>query len=325
MLAVATDAERRLSTMKLLCWFSLSWQVASTVSAEAAGKPPTPLEYLGRKTQVAATRASAAASDAWSASAETYSRLNAEASAKARRATVEETNKIALDTLTIKGGAVEAQKLAGMTGGAAAQAAAAVAAAKAGVKQAEASAAAHVAEEVDNELAHVFMDLQDWKMKVLHDPIKEASKAGMKAALPYEKALQTIEKRVSDYETRATGLSAQARGLRTVAAGLANGAVAKQAGGALKAAQQDMMNAHIMMGQAAAFEAQGIKLINQAHIWNVQIPTYVGAAAGAAHQKTWQYAKNAFAPPPVSFGLPPPTNVFLQKSSSDARASNPAV
>ena len=79
-------------------------------------------------------------------------------------------------------------------------------------------------------------------MKVLHDPTKEATVAGMKAALPYERALQTIEKRVSDYETRALGLSNQARSLRTVAKGMADGAVAKQAGGALKAASKDMIH-----------------------------------------------------------------------------------
>jgi len=220
---------------------------------------------------------------------------------------------IGLNTLTIKGAGAEAQKEQALAARAASQAASAAAAAKAGVKQAEENAGAHVKAAIDNQLAHVFMDLQDWKMKVLHDPVKEATKAGMKAALPYEQALQTIEKRVSDYETRAAGLSSQARGLRTAATGLANTAVEKQAGGALKAAREDMMNAHTMMNQAAAFEAQGIKLINQAHTWNVQIPTYASAASGAAHQKTWQYAKQVFAPPPISSGLPPPTSVFLQK------------
>merc|ERR1719310_1946130 len=98
-------------------------------------------------------------------------------------------------------------------------------------------------------------------MKVIHDPVKEATKAGMKAALPYEKALQTIEKRVSDYETRATGLSNQARTLRTVATGMAGASVKLQAGGALKAAEDNMMNAHIMMNQATQFEAQGLRLL----------------------------------------------------------------
>merc|ERR1740117_2470031 len=218
--------------------------------------------------------------------------------------------------MTIKGAAAEAQKAQTMTAAATLRAQAAMANALAGAKKAEALAASHVTEQVNGELVNIYMGLQDWKMKVIHDPAKEATKAGMKAALPYEKALQTIEKRVSDYESRATGLSNQARGLRTIASGLAAAAVKKQGGGALKAAQEDMMNAHIMMNQATQFEAQGLGLIKTAQIWNVQIPTYVGAAAGAAHQKTWQYAKKLFAPVPVSFGAAPPTDVFLQKGSS---------
>merc|ERR1740130_2021908 len=221
-----------------------------------------------------------------------------------------------MGSMTIRGAAIQAAKEEAGAAMEAARAGRALAAAKAGLKQAEASATSHVRQTVEDELTNVYMGLQDWKMKVLHDPTKEATKAGMKAALPYEKALQTIEKRVSDYESRATGLSNQARGLRTIASGLAAAAVKKQGGGALKAAQEDMMNAHIMMNQATQFEAQGLGLIKTAQIWNVQIPTYVGAAAGAAHQKTWQYAKKLFAPVPVSFGAAPPTDVFLQKGSS---------
>lgn len=216
--------------------------------------------------------------------------------------------------MTIKGAAAEAQKSQTMTAAATVRAQAAMANALAGAKQAEASAATHVSQDVDGELSNIYMGLQEWKMKVLHDPVKEATKAGMKAALPYEKALQTIEKRVSDFEARSTGLSNQARSLRTVAVGLADGAVAKQAGGAGKAASQDMMNAHTMMAQAAQFEAQGLRLMKDAQIWNAQIPTYVGAASGAAHQKTWEYAKHLYAPPPISYGLPPPTRVLLQKA-----------
>lgn len=289
-------------------------------------QPPTPLERLGRQTQVAATRASASASDARSAADEMGARLDAEASARSRRAAEVEASKIAMKTLTIKGAALEAAKVQVGAQNAAAAAAQTLANAKVGAKQAIAGAATFVTEKVDDELAHVFMDLQDWKMKVTHNPMKEATKAGMKAALPYERALQTIEKRVSDFETRATGLSNQARSLRTVAVGLADGAVKKQAGGALKAAQDDMMNAHTMINQAAQFEAQGLKLIAEAQKWNVQIPSYVGAAAGAAHQKTWQYAKKLYAPPPLSFGMPPPTNVFLQKNAATqhSEAQTPA-
>merc|ERR1740117_1905779 len=218
--------------------------------------------------------------------------------------------------MTIKGAAAEAQKSQTMTAAATLRAQAAMANALAGAKKAEALAASHVTEQVNGELVNIYMGLQDWKMKVIHNPLREATKAGMKAGLPYEKALQTIEKRVSDFESRATGLSNQARSLRTVAVGLADGAVAKQAGGALEGASKDLMNAHHMMAQASQFEAQGLRLMKDAQIWNVQIPTYVGAASGAAHAKTWAYAKKLFAPPPVSFGLPPPTKVFLQTDSS---------
>merc|ERR1719247_2288277 len=243
-------------------------------------------------------------------------RLAAEASARSKRAAQVEASEIAERTLTIKGAAIEAQKAQAGTEAAAGHALNALNAAKAGLEKAKADAAAHVSESIDDQLAHVYMGLQEWKMKVLHDPVKEATKAGMKAALPYEKALQTIEKRVSDYETRATGLSNQARGLRTVATGMAGAAVKKQAGGALKAAQDNMQNAHIMMNQATQFEAQGLRLMKDAQIWNVQIPTYVGAAAGASHQMTWQYAKKLYSPVPFSPGAPPPVPVFLQKSTS---------
>lgn len=302
--------------MKFACLFGLL-QVLALASAQEE-KPPTPLERLSRQTQVQATRASASASDARSAADEMEARLAAEASARSRRSAEADATMIAQRTLTIKGASIEAAKAQSATASWTTEAANTLAQAQAGMASAKALAAKHVSHEVDAELANIYMGLQDWKMKVIHDPAKEATKAGMKAALPYEKALQTIEKRVSDYETRATGLSTQARGLRTIAVGLADGAVQKQAGGATEAASKDMMAAHTMMNQATMFEAQGLKLIKQAQIWNVQIPTYVGAASGAAHAKTWQYAKKLYAPPPVSFGLPPPTNVnaFLQKDSS---------
>jgi hypothetical protein len=290
--------------------------IATAVVRQAPLDPPTPLERLGRQTQVASIRAVAASSDARSAADEMEARLNAEASARSKQAAKVVASEIAVRTLSIKGAAIEAQKESAGTAAETQRTFNALNAAKAGLKAAEASAAAHVSEEVEKELQNVYMGLQDWKMKVLHDPVKEATKAGMKAALPYEKALQTIEKRVSDYETRATGLSTQARTLRTVATGMAGAAVKLQAGGALKAAQDNMQNAHIMMNQATQFEAQGLRLMKDAQIWNVQIPTYVGAAAGAAHQKTWQYAKKLYAPIPFSPGAPPPVPVFLQKSTS---------
>merc|ERR1719198_2126924 len=243
-------------------------------------------------------------------------RLAAEASARSRRVSQVAASKIAQRTMTIRGAALEAAKEQAGTAAASAQAARALAAAKAGVKKAEDTAVKHIRKIVEDDLTSVYMGLQDWKMKVMHDPVKEATVAGMKAALPYERALQTIEKRVSDYETRAEGLSNQARTLRTVAKAMADGAVAKQAGGALKAASKDMMNAHIMMGQAAQFEAQGLRLMKDAQLWNPLIPVYTGAAAAASHQKTWQYAKNLYAPPPLAGGPPPPTPVFLQKDSS---------
>jgi len=303
--------------MKLIVLLSLLWaSLAACTSKQAPVKPPTPLERLGRETQVAAIRAQASASDARSAADEFEARLNAEASARSKRQANVVASEITMNTMTIKGAAIEAQKRQAATAYATGQAMSTLAAAQAGMASAKALAASHVTQEVNDALNNLYMGLQEWKMKVLHDPTKEATKAGMKAALPYEKALQTIEKRVSDYESRATGLSNQARGLRTIASGLAAAAVKKQGGGALKAAQEDMMNAHIMMNQATQFEAQGLGLIKSAQIWNVQIPTYVGAAAGAAHQKTWQYAKKLFAPVPVSFGAAPPTDVFLEKGSS---------
>jgi hypothetical protein len=231
-------------------------------------------------------------------------------------------SELAINTLSIKGAAVEAQNAAAGASMAAGRTGSALMAAQLAKTAGAMQAATYVRSTIDQELSHLYMGLQEWKMQVLHDPMKEATKAGMKAALPYEKALQTIEKRVADYEQRATGLSNQARSLRTAAAGLANTAVEKQAGGALQQAQQDMMNAHIMMNQATAFDAQGLRLIKEANVWNVQIPTYVSAASGAAHQKTWEFAKKLYAPPPISYGLPPPTPVFLQKTASATPAGS---
>jgi len=301
--------------MKLICALGL---VQAFVWAEDAAPTQipliTPLERLARQTHVASIRASASASDARSAADEMDARLAAEASARSRRESEVAASEISERTMTIRGAALEAAREEAGTAAALGQSGMALAAAKAGVKQAEASATQHIRKAVEDDLAGLYMGLQDWKMKVLHDPVKEATVAGMKAALPYERALQTIEKRVSDYESRAVGLSNQARGLRTVAKGLANGAVAKQAGGALVAASADMMNAHIMMNQATDFEAQGLRLMKDAQVWNVQIPTYVGAASAAAHKTTWMYAKNLYAPPPVGgYAAAPPVPVFLQK------------
>jgi hypothetical protein len=299
--------------------FLLSLVLAAIANAFARQAPfdsPSSLEKLGRQTQVASIRAAAASSDARSAANEMDARLDTQASAHSKNAAKVVASEIAVRSLSIKGAAIQAQKEEAGTVAATQQTFNALDAAKAGIEAAEASAAAHVTKEVDKDLASTYMGLQDWKMKLLHDPVKEASKAGMKAALPYEKALQTIEKRVSDYETRAIALSNQARTLRTAATGMAGASVKLQAGGALKAAEDNMMNAHIMMNQATQFEAQGLRLLKDAHIWNVQIPTYAGAATDAAHQKTRQYVKRFYAPTPFSPGPPPPTNVFLQKRAS---------
>jgi len=304
--------------MKLVCLLFWVRAVAASASEQEPPKPPTPLERLGRQTQVAATRAIASASDARSAADEMEARLSAEASANSRRSAERDISEMSLRTITIKGAAIQAEQEQAGAEKAAADSASVLASAKATLTQAVDDGVAHVKQEVNGELSNLYMGLQEWKMKVLHDPRKEATKAGMKAALPYNSALQTIEKRVADYEERATGLSNQARSLRTLAVGLANTAVKKQAGNDLYGAQADMMNAHTMMNQAAQFESQGLRLIKEAQVWNIQVPVYVGAASGAAHEKTWQYGKKLYAPLPISFGLPPPTgpNVFLQKSSS---------
>jgi len=284
---------------------------------------PTPLESLGRQAQVASISASTAASDARAVTAESEARLNAEAAARSRRAAQVAAAEAEMKSLKIKGAVKEAEKQQAGAASAAQEAKAALLAAKAAVVMAEKDASTEVRKTIDGRLSSTLMDLQDWKMKVLHDPTQEATRAGVKAALPFERALQTIEKRVSDFETRATGLSNQARGLRTAAVGLANAAVEKQAGGAIQVAQNDMMNAHTMMAQAAGFEAQGLKLLAQAQMWNVQIPTYVGAAASAAHKRTWEYGKKLFAPPPITFGAAPPTEVLLQEEGHLRRESLP--
>lgn len=266
--------------MKLGFVFSLvqASALAATYPSEASKVSPTPLEKLAGDTQVASLRASASASDARSAAHEVGARLSAEASARSLQAAAAAGSSIAQRSVTIQNAATAAQQAEVGTAAAVAQVKAALEAAKASMTKITASAAKSVSQEVDNKLAGIFKDHQELKMKILHDPAKAGAVAGMKAALPYDRAMQTIEKRVSDFETRATGLSNEARSLRVAAVSYADDAVKKQAGGSLTAAKQTMVNAHTMMNQASQFEAQGQALMKQAQKWNAQIPTYVGAA-----------------------------------------------
>lgn len=304
------------------CHLVLLWLMIAAVVGEANAQEssdadssttsePTPLESLAREAQDAASQAAASASDARAGANEVKARLDAEASDDAAKVA----EAAAISTMNarylIQGALTESQRQQASAAQAAADAKAAISAGTLGVEQAAAAAAVNVSRSIEEKLAPVYKGLQEWKMKVLHDPAKEAAIAGMNAAKPYEDKLRLIERHAGEYEQRAVSLSNQARALRTGAVGLANAAQSKQASGALTAAQQDMMNAHQMMGQATAFETQGLRLMDDAKLINAQIPVYAKAAQLASQKASHKYAKHIYAPAPFApFAMPP---VFLER------------
>lgn len=270
---------------------------------------PSPLEALGRNVGIVAKRARAASSDAVSAATEVYARFDAEG------ADLAATHARAAATLTqsnvgLAQGAVR-EATAGAQGATAAanSANAALAAGQASVAAVTAEAEAAGAKGLKH-LAPLYKAMMDWKMTMFHPPTKEAIAAGLRAAKPFNDALQVVEKRVADYNQRAQFLSGQSQALKGAAFGLANAAVGAQAGGNVVQAGKDMQTAHQMVAQAMMFEAQGLKMQDQATLWSTNIPAYIGSAQGAAHTATHRFASGVFAPPPVATGFagpPPPT------------------
>lgn len=281
--------------------------------------PPTPLENLGHNAEVAATRSQTASSDATSVASEVGARLDAENADLAAYASQEAADKTVSDQISVKGAV---QQLQQTQQNIAFQANAVKAAFDQGSQyynNLEAMSASKATTAIKAQLAPLYKRLQDWKMAVLHDPVREGRAAGMRAAKPYEDALKITERRTAAVEQKAASLSSQARGLRINSYGLANGAVLKQAAGDLGGAAQDMMNAHQMMNQAAAFEVQGLELQKTAQALAVNIPAYAKAAQDAAHLETFKMAKHKFAPPPMpppGAALPLPVNILAQRRST---------
>jgi len=306
------SAARPACSCRLLLLWLLTAAALGRADAETTSGP-TPLESLAREAQDAANRAAASASDARAGANEVKARLDAEASDAAAKAAEAAATASMNARYVIQGALMESQKQEAAAAQAAADAKAAVSAGMLGVEQAADAVSKNVSRNIEDKLAPVYKGLQEWKMKVLHDPAKESAIAGMKAAKPYEEKLRKIERHAGEYEQRAVSLSNQARALRVGAVGLANGAQTKQAGGALDAASKDMMNAHQMMSQAAALESQGLRLMDDAKLINSQIPVYAKAAQLAAQKASHKYAKDLYAPAPFApFAMPP---VFLERVS----------
>jgi len=280
--------------------------------------PPsqTPLETIGRNVSDMAVRARASASDARSAAAEVRARLNAEDALAASEAVRYADGEVAEAAPSLLGAIAEANKAQEGTELAAKAAGQAVQTAEMFIKEQPQRAAEAASKGVQDELAELLKEFQDWRMSALHNMEREGIAAGSREAKPWNRALQIVEKRVAEYEQRASALSNQAQALRSSSTALANGAVSKQAGGDLAGAAKDMMDAHQMFSQAAMFENQGLKLMMDAHVLGVNIPAYITGAQNAAHAATYRYAKNAFAPPPVAGpgGIPPPLNVLERGS-----------
>merc|ERR1740129_624249 len=83
---------------------------------------------------------------------------------------------------------------------------------------------AHVADQVrgdvDRELRPLYLRFEEWRAKVLHDPVREGGSAAARAAAPYEHALQQAEARASQDVRSAVLLRRQARALRLRASAL---------------------------------------------------------------------------------------------------------
>lgn len=273
---------------------------------------PTPLEDLGRSAMVTALRTQAAASSASAASGEVFSRRDAEdtedafiGAESAARATAR-ASKVLQEALSREqraaDGAVSAASMAE-----------AQYARSSGYMQNLGLNVEGVVTKVgmEDRLAPVYKGLQEWKMKVLYSPLRAGRLAGMKAALPYEKAMLTLQGRVGADQQKATALSTQARVMRLNAGKLADDAVLKQAAGQTWRAQSDMAQAHQMVDQAQRMEEEAFRLHAEAQEENEKIPLYVVAARDAAQEAVHRFVPS-YAPPPLNKGAflrPPPTSV----------------
>mmetsp|Transcript_10447 Transcript_10447/g.22955 ORF Transcript_10447/g.22955 Transcript_10447/m.22955 type:complete len:332 (-) Transcript_10447:19-1014(-) len=173
---------------------------------------------------------------------------------------------------------------------------------------------------VDHKLRGVTKDLQDWMLRVVHDPDSEAKTHAASAARPFEKALMHLEERVGQYQQRAEGLMNAAITNNKLAVDVAKGAVEMQEGAYnenykvqgdnLKAAAKEMVTAHSMMAQASEYGFQAHNLATMAQ--NLQAGEGMYATAGQmAYLGTmhhWEPKK--YPPVPVDinqvFAPPPP-------------------
>lgn len=270
---------------------------------------PTRLESMGRRVNVNADVAQAAASDATSVAQEVYARLDADAAeeaadtaAAAAQETITARKNLEAAVYTATNASVGAMK-------AAQQSERSYQLGALYVSHVGGTVAGMVSGEVAQQTALVYKKLQDWKMAVLHDPVREGRAAGLRAAQPFERALQVTERRAGAYAQRATALSNEARSLRARAVGLSNSAVGQQASGDVFSAAANMKAAHQMAAQAAQFDAQGSRLQRVAKDLAARVPAYTAAAGQAAQDAMHRYAPDVFAPPAVASAAMPPVDV----------------
>jgi len=282
-------------------WIGMAIPIEAPRPVYVEGGPApgsSPLEIAARGAMVAADRTEAASSDAGAAAEDAEAWIDADYADSVADGTEQGAAAARARASSSMGANTESIRAAMGALSASGQAEASYRAAQRAVAKAERMATDGVSQSVEKELGPIYMGLQDWKMKVLHDPATEGKKAGIREAKPYETALRKVEKWTADYELRATSLSNEGRAVRTSAVSLANQAVAEQAAGQLEAARKDMMNAHQMWSQAGKFEEQAHALMTKAHAWANKVPGYAEAAQHASHAAAYRYGKNLYAPPP---------------------------
>mmetsp|Transcript_38345 Transcript_38345/g.61474 ORF Transcript_38345/g.61474 Transcript_38345/m.61474 type:complete len:321 (-) Transcript_38345:92-1054(-) len=109
-----------------------------------------------------------------------------------------------------------------------------------------------------------------------------AAKAAAAAAMPYHAQLLRGQKVVVDYMRKAQALAAAAVNLKKEGFKLAQSAEAYQQNAQLAEASQIMMQAHSLMSQGEAYEAQAAKLSSTANDLNGALPALQMAGQAAA-------------------------------------------
>lgn len=290
--------------------------IASVVSRgdppeDALLDPATPLETLGRGAEVAAKRARAFAADASAAATEVAIKQSTDLGVEAAEAA----QKSATATETARkdlGRALDSVRR-NMRGAGTAAAAAAVAFKRASdfAVGAEVQASANGRKDFNKEVGSVVSrSLQDWKVAVLFNPLKEARVAGAKMARPYEEATTDSLAQAARLEQQATALMDRAAGLR------AEAVIAKRyPGGAASPLNvsnymleaEATMDAGEMILSAQALESKAGGLKASAGVLRGGIPGFEDAALNVAQSTMNRLAGSVYGPPPMGWqaSVPP--------------------